>query len=507
MIPLRSLALCFAAGLAPLAAQNVKPDTAKKPPVPPVSADTTLSVTHHQILVGGKPLRYTATAGYLVLRDEKGQARANIFFVAYTKDTTAPAARPITFAFNGGPGSASVWLHLGAIGPRRVLMTDDGMALPPPYHLVDNEDTWLTFTDVVFIDPVTTGYSRAAPGENPGDFHGLEEDAAAVGDFIRLYTTRFARWGSAKFLAGESYGTTRAAALSGYLQDRYGMYLNGIVLISSVLNFETTDFNPGNELPYVLFLPSYTATAWYHRKLAPALEANLDATLDSARAFALGPYAHALLLGDSLSGAARAAIAATLARYTGLPESYVEDADLRVSEGRFTKELLRDERRTVGRLDSRYVGIDQDAAGERAEYDPSYAAIYGTYTAMVNDYIRTELDYHNDLLPYEILTGRVQPWNYGTARNRYADVATTLRAAMTENPDLHLFVAMGDFDLATPFLAAEYVVNHLGLDSTLRAHVVEQHYESGHMVYVRKPVLDRLSADVARFYREAQPAH
>lgn len=426
------LALALATA-APLAAQQpaVK-DSSHKPPAPP--PDTVLSVTHHSVTVDGKPLKYTATTGYLLMRDEKGVAKANIFFVAYTRDTTVPPAkRAVTFAFNGGPGSSSVWLHLGAIGPRKVLMGDDGEALPPPYQLVDNSDTWLSFTDLVFVDPVTTGYSREAAGEDPKQFHGLEEDMQSVGDFIRLYTTRFGRWDSPKFLAGESYGTTRASALSGYLQTRYGMYLNGIVLISSVLNFETIDFNLGNDLPYTLFLPTYTATAWYHHRLAPDLQADLEKTLDSSRAFALGDYTRALLAGDALPAADQDAMAKRVARFTGLSPDFVTRSNLRISEDRFTKELMRDQRRTVGRLDSRYTGIDADAAGEGNEYDPSYAAIYGVYTALINDYLRGELGYKNDL-PYEILTGRVGPWNYGTARNRYAYVGEALRSAMTQIP-------------------------------------------------------------------------
>ena len=478
-------------------------DSTKK--TPPAAVDTTLSITHHVITVDGKAFHYTATTGYLTMHDEKGEAKANIFFIAYTRDTTlAPAKRAITFAFNGGPGSSSVWLHLGAIGPRKVLMGEDGEALPPPYKLVDNPDTWLAFSDLVFIDPVTTGYSREAAGEDPKQFHGLEEDAQSVGDFIRLYATRFGRWPSPKFLAGESYGTTRAAALSGYLQDRYGMYLNGIVLISSILNFETADFGTGNDLPYSLFLPTYTATAWYHHKLAPDLQANLESTLDSVRAFALGDYTRALMAGDALTDAQRKDITHRLARFTGLSEDYVSRSNLRILDYRFTKELLRTDRRTVGRLDSRYTGIDADAVGEGTDYDPSYAAIYGTYTAMINDYLRTDLGYKNDL-PYEILTGRVSPWNFGSARNRYANVGETLRAAMTQNPNLKVFVAAGYYDLATPFVAAEYTLAHLGLDPSLRGNITLKHYASGHMVYVRRSIEHQLTQDVAAFAQGAFP--
>ena len=458
------------------------------------------SVTHHEIRIGGNPLRYTATTGYMPMKDEAGKLKANIFFVAYTKEGGG-ARRPITFTFNGGPGSSSVWLHLGAVGPKRVLMTDDGRPLAPPYRLVDNDWTWLAFTDLVFIDPVTTGYSRPAPGEKPEQFHGLEEDAQSVGEFIRIYTTRYARWSSPKFLAGESYGTTRAARLSGLLQDSYGMYLNGIVLISSILNFETTDFQPGNDLPYVLFVPSYTATAWYHKKLAPDLQADMKKALTESEQFASGEYTLALMKGARLPEAERKTVAGKLARLTGLTAALVEQNDLRIPLAVFNRELLRAERRRVGRLDGRFAGIERGGAAGM-ESDPSYAAIYGPYSGTLNDYLRTELKYENDL-PYEILTGRVRPWNYGTAQNRYVNVGETLRGAIAQNENLKVFVAAGYYDFATPYYAAEYTMSHLGLDPALAKNVAIQHYESGHMVYIHKPSLVKLTADVAAFYKAA----
>ena len=461
-------------------------------------------VTHHEIRIGGAPLRYTATAGYMPMKDEAGKLKANIFFMAYTKDG-AGSRRPVTFTFNGGPGSSSVWLHLGAIGPKRVVMGDDGQPLPPPYRLVDNEYSWLAFTDLVFIDPVTTGYSRPAPGEKPEQFHGVEEDIESVGEFIRLYATRYTRWASPKFLAGESYGTTRAAGLSGYLQDRYGMYLNGIVLISTILNFQTTDFAVGNDAPYMLFLPSYTATAWYHKRLPADLQSgSLAKAVAESEKFALGEYNLALTRGSTLPPAERQAILKKLARLTGLSEKFIDSNELRVPLARFTKELLRDERRTVGRLDSRFQGIDRDAGGERFDFDPSYAAIYGTYTAMINDYVRSELKYENDL-PYEILTARVRPWNYGSAQNRYVNVADTLRGAISQNRDLKVFVAAGYYDFATPYFAAEYTFSHLGLDPSLDKNIRLEHYESGHMVYIHKPSLLKMTSDVASFYQSALP--
>ncbi len=463
-----------------------------------------LSVTRHEIVVDGQPLRYRATTGYMVLLDEEGHHKANMFFIAYEKEgEDDPAHRPVTFAFNGGPGSSSVWLHLGALGPRRVRMDSLGMPLPPPYSLEDNPYSWLDFTDLVFIDPVTTGYSRAAVGEDLSQFHGYEEDIKWVGEFIRLWTTRFKRWASPKFLAGESYGTTRAAGLAGYLQERHGMYLNGLVLVSAILNFQTARFNVGNDLPYILFLPTYAATAWYHRQLPEELQAKpLRDVLNEVETFALGEYTLALMQGDMLLEEQRREIVRKLARYTGLSPAYIERTNLRIQIHRFTKELLRDERRTVGRLDSRFTGIDLDAAGERPEFDPSYAAIQGPFTAMLNDYIRWELAYTNDL-PYEILTGRVRPWSYQNVQNEYLNVAETLRQAMSRNPALQVYIANGYYDLATPYFATRYTVHHMMLDPSLRDHIQMGYYEAGHMMYIRRASLRKLKREVRAFYQQA----
>jgi len=480
-----------------------KEKKSEEKPSSPAAREEKPSVTHHEIRVNGGALRYTATAGYMPMKDESGKLKANVFYVAYTKDGGG-ARRPITYTFNGGPGSASVWLHMGAVGPKRVVMADDGQPLPPPYRVVDNEATWLAFTDVVFIDPVTTGFSRPAEGEKPEQFHGVEEDVQWVGDFIRLWTTRNGRWSSPKFLAGESYGTTRAAGLSGYLQERHGMYLNGIVLISTILNFQTADFNVGNDLPYVTFLPTYTATAWYYKKLPSDLQADFWKAIDESRRFAANEYTLALMKGAKLSDADAKSTAAALARLTGLSAAYIRANDLRVTLPRFSKELLRAEHRTVGRLDSRFQGIDRDDGGERSEYDPSMAAIRGPYGAAVNDYLRTELKYENDL-PYELLTGRVRPWRFGTAENHYLNVGETLRSAMSQNQDLKVFVGAGYYDFATPFFAAEYTIDHLQLDPALRKNVTLEHYDAGHMMYIHKPSLLKLTADVAAFYQRAVP--
>jgi carboxypeptidase C (cathepsin A) len=414
-----------------------------------------ISKTSHRVVINGREIKCVARAGTIVLKSESGEPKATIFFVSYAKQGGKKVAkRPITFSFNGGPGSSSVWLHLGLLGPKRVLMDEDGNPLAPPYMLVDNEHSLLDETDLVFIDPVSTGYSRAAEEDKAKGFHAFTQDIESIGEFIRLYTTRFRRWPSPKFLIGESYGTTRAAELAGFMQERHGMYFNGVILVSSILNFQTARFSPGNDLPYILFLPTFAATAWYHQRLGKDLQKDLRKTLDEVEAFAGGEYAAALFRGSSLTSDERAQVARKLSQYTGLSEDYVGQTNLRIEIFRFTKELLRDQRRTVGRLDSRFMGIDRDAAGERFEFDPSYAAIQGPYTATLNDYVRTTLKFKSDL-PYEILTGRVQPWQYDKFQNQYVDVANTLRKAMAQNPALKVFVANGYFDLATPYFATQ----------------------------------------------------
>ena len=461
----------------------------------------------HTIKIGGQEIKYTATAGTILLKLEDGTPKASVFYIAYTKDDVSDTAkRPVTFTFNGGPGSASIWLHLGAFGPRRVEMGDAGALLPPPYKLVDNESSLLDLTDLVFIDPVSTGYSRAVPGEALKQFHGIQQDIESVGDFIRLYATRNKRWSSPKFLAGESYGTTRAAGLSGYLQQRYGLYLNGIILISSILNFQTAEFDTGNDLPYVLYLPTYTAIAWYHKKLPADLQSGgLQKAVDESRNFAAHEYTDALMSGDNLPAARRTDIAQKLSRLTGLPADYLMRSNLRIEIQRFDKELLRDQRRTVGRLDGRFVGIDEDAAGSRPDYDPSLAAIVGPYTATFHDYVRGDLKFESDLF-YEYLTGRVRPWSFEPYENRYVNVAGTLRSAMTENPFLHVFVGKGYYDLATPFFAAEYTFDHLSLDDSLRPHLSGAYYEAGHMMYVHMPSLAKLKKDLAQFMQASMTA-
>lgn len=465
-----------------------------------ISAQTV--TTQHRVTVAGKVIPYTATTGFMDLRDEDGTLKAKMFYTAYTRDDIRDkAARPITYTFNGGPGSSSVWLHMGGLGPKRVVLSEIGEMTAPPFTYVDNEYTWLDETDLVFIDPVSTGFSRAADEKNAKDYHGYNEDIRAVGEFIRLYTTQNLRWGSPKYLAGESYGTTRAAGLSDYLQSRYGMYINGVMLISSIMDFSTARFSRGHQLPYVLFLPTYTATAWYHKKLAPDLQLNLWKTLNEVRDFATNEYSVALMKGDQLSTEDRNRVVASLVRYTGLSREYIEETNLRIEIGRFTKELTRDAGHSVGRLDSRMKAWEYDSAGERYEFDPSYdATIYGPYSGAFNDYVRRDLKFESDL-PYEILTGRVRPWNYNNVQNQFLNVAETLRGAMHENPHLRVWIANGYYDLATPFFATEYTINQMNLHPSLRKNISMTYYESGHMMYIHMPSLIQFKKDFVTFIR------
>jgi carboxypeptidase C (cathepsin A) len=439
-------------------------------------------------------------------RDKEAEGekpRAQVFFVAYTRDDAPDKSkRPLTFSFNGGPGSSSVWLHLGLLGPRRTVLEDDGNLPPPPYRLTDNEYSLLDRTDLVFIDPVSTGYSRPVEGQKPKEWHGFKKDIQSVGDFIRLYTTRYNRWLSPKFLAGESYGTTRAAGLSGYLQERHGLYLNGILLISAVLDFTTLDFNLNNDLPYILFLPAYAAAAWYHR--ATRLRKPLQSLLKEVEKFALGEYAAALLRGDALPRAERTRIAQALSRYTGLSTSFIERSNLRIKDQHFFKELLRERGQTVGRLDSRFTGLDRLGVTENADYDPLLTNVMGPYTATFYEYVRAELKFESDL-PYEILSGFVHPWSFAEFENRYLNVAETLRQAMTYNPHLKVFVANGYYDLGTPYSASEYTFDHLGLHESLRGNVRMGYYEAGHMMYIHLPSLAELKRDLAEFIQSAIP--
>jgi carboxypeptidase C (cathepsin A) len=381
-------------------------------------------------------------------------------------------------------------------------MDDEGKPIGPPYQLIDNEFTLFDKTDLVFIDPVSTGYSRTVPKEKPDQFHTVKKDIESVGEFIRIWTTRNKRWTSPKFLIGESYGTTRAAGLAGYLHQRHGMYLNGIMLISSILNFITARFDEGNDLPYVLFLPSYTATAWYHKKLPSDLQANLEKAVQESREFAVNAYTLALMKGNDLSNNEKDIIIKKLARLTGLSEAYIEGTHLRINIHRFCKELLRDQGVTIGRLDSRYKGFDKDNVGEVHEIDPSYAAILGPYTATMYDYLRSELKYETDL-PYEILKSLYQSWKFENYQNHYVNTAKDLREGFQLHPDLKVIVCNGYFDLATPFLATEYTFSHIPLPEAQQNNIKMTYYESGHMMYLHKTSLKKVSEDLHGFIDSA----
>ncbi len=475
-------------------------------PPKPVEKDPALMddkpvVTKHQINLNGRTLRYTVTTGMMPLKNAAGDTEARVFYMAYTADNAgSPAQRPLMFSFNGGPGSSSVWLHLGALGPRRVKMLDDGGLPAPPYQLVDNEYTWLDQTDLVFIDPIGTGYSRAAKPELAAKYFGLQGDIQSVGEFIRLYLSRHERWSSPLFLVGESYGTTRAAGLSGYLVER-GIAFNGIILVSTIMNFQTARFARGNDLPYVLFLPTYTATAWYHKKLPPDLQADLRKTLAEAERWAATDYTTALAKGDRLTPDERRQVIEQLARYTGLDKQYIDNSDLRIEIQRFDKELLRDQKRTVGRLDSRFKGMDSLAVSEVPDFDPSLAAIRPPYTATFNDYVRRELGFKSDI-EYYILGGGVGRWDFGSD-NAYADTSESLRSAFAKNPYMKLFVASGFYDLATPYFATQYTLQHMGLDPSLRGNIQTGAYEAGHMMYIDKTSIAQLKRDVAAFIQHA----
>jgi carboxypeptidase C (cathepsin A) len=459
--------------------------------------------TKHTVSLDGQKIDYTVKAGTILLRDRENKPTAEIFYIAYTKDNVGDLSqRPITFSFNGGPGSSSVWLHMGLLGPRRVKLQDDGSPLPPPYKLVDNEFSLIDETDLVFIDPVSTGYSRSSKPDDAKRFHGVEEDIRSVAEFIRLYTTRHTRWASPKFIIGESYGTTRAAGLSGELRERHRMNVNGIMLVSTVLNFQTIRFAAGNDLPYVLYLPTYTATAWHHKKLPPDLQQlPLPEVLRQAEVFASTEFNNALLQGAALPPEHRQEIAKQLARFTGLSQTYLDRSDLRVNIGRFAEELLREEGRVVGRYDSRYKGYVRDRVANNMEYDPSGEAIYSLFTSTFNHYVRTELKFESDLF-YEILNGGVNPWNWGTG-NSYVNVAETLADSLTRNPFLKVHVSNGYYDLATPYFATRYTFNHLDIDPALAKNVTIDDYTAGHMMYLNLPDLKKQKADLAKFIRSA----
>lgn len=453
--------------------------------------------TKHSVNAGGRQLNYTVKTGFMpIMNQQTGETEAKIFYMAYTLDNP-PARRPLMFSFNGGPGSSSVWLHLGALGPKRVKMLDDGLMPPPPYQMEDNAYTWLTETDLVFIDPVGTGYSRATKPEYGAKFFSINGDIESMGEFIRMYLGRENRWTSPTFLVGESYGTLRAAGLSNYLFEK-GVGLNGILLVSSVLSFQTIRFADTNDLPLALILPSYTTTAWYHKRLSPQMQSkSVKEVAQEAENFVINEYMPAMMKLDRMSAQEKQSLAEKFSRLTGLSRDFIERNNFRVELGEFNKELLRDQRRTTGRLDSRFTGIDSDSAGENPETDPSMNAIRPPYTAVFNDYVRRDLNFKNDM-EYYILGGGIGRWNYNV-ENGYGDTSMRLKSAMQKNPYMKVFIANGYYDMATPFFATEYTVSAMNLDPTLRKNVSSAYYESGHMMYIEKNSLKKLKDDAAAF--------
>jgi carboxypeptidase C (cathepsin A) len=481
-----------------------------------------LVTTRHSLAVGRKTLRYAATCGTVVLREygdpdsakedaaagsEPGtdrqpphRPRAAMFFIAYSlADVKKPATRPVTFAFNGGPGSSSVWLHLGLLGPQRVLTDDMGNAPPPPFELVDNEHTLLTHSDLVFIDPVGTGHSRMAEGEKTAEYHEFQRDLDAVGEFIRLYLTRYGRWGSPKYLIGESYGSTRAAGLTHHLQEKHDLFLNGVMLVSLAIDLQTLSFDHGNELPYPLFLPTYAATAWYHQALAADLQKKpLAEVVAGAQAFASTDYTVALMQGTRLPAPERERIAAQVARYSGLSAEYVMRCDLRPTEFRYFKELLRARGRTVGRLDSRFTGTDRDDAGEQPEADAAIANLAGAYAVGINRLLRDTLKYEADE-PYVVHAPLWKKWKWKDFENKYANVGASLRRAMQSNAAMRVYVASGYYDLATPHAAGDYTLSHLGLRDAQWPRIRVSYFEAGHMMYIHQPSLARMASELREF--------
>ncbi len=460
-------------------------------------------------MIGGAEVKYVAQTGTLPVFKEDGTPRANVFYIYYAatdgdgkrlaqKDA---GTRPITFFFNGGPGAAAVWLHLGGLGPRRVAMPADGLSLPAAAKIEDNANSILDVSDLVFVDPVATGLSRAAKGEKPEQFFGVDEDIEACGEFVRLFTTREQRWLSPKFLCGESYGVMRVGGLVEFLQQKHGMYFDGLMLMSGLVNFQTLAGSLGNDLPYVVFLPGLTATAHYHGKLAPALQADLEKTHAQARAFAFGEYATALLQGAAYPADARRKIAEKVARFTGLSVEQVEDHNLRVDASLFREKLLRKEGKILGRFDARVTAEDGDRAENEPEFDPSFSNIVGPFSATVNAYIRGELGYESDL-PYMVLAP--VKWRWDSFTNRYASVEPRLAEALKTNPRLRVVVLTGLRDLAVPEDAMRFSLDHLPLPASIRANISWARYESGHMMYLFQKDAEKLRRDLVEFVKGAK---
>jgi carboxypeptidase C (cathepsin A) len=461
-----------------------------------------VSTTAHVIRLDGADLAYSATAGTVPIRLDDGKVAARMFFVAYAKDGEDPATRPIAFLFNGGPGSASVWLHMGSFGPKIARMAEEGFQPAPPYELADNPNTLLGVSDLVFVDAVDTGYSRTAEGTDRAQFHGQDGDIRAFGEFVAEYLRVFDRYPSPKFVIGESYGSIRAAGLAQELQSRHGIELNGVALLSALLTYQTLRPAPNNDVAWAAMIQTFAATAWYHERLPPDLQQRpLADVVAAARTFAFGEYMLALTKGNSLTDAERAAMAASLARFTGLSPEFILQANLRVDAGRYRKELLRDKRLVVGRLDSRFTALDADAAGEFQEFDPSNTALAGPYVATFRDYVRNTLKWESDM--HYPTRGDVRPWTY--VQNEYMDMTDALRQTMAVNPFLRVFVICGYYDMATVVGGIEFSLSHMAYDRQITDRVSFGYYEGGHMMYIRPSAHAALTRDTAAFILSAIP--
>ena len=459
-----------------------------------------LSVTSHSLLINDEPLDYTATAGQLRVANGSGKHEADIFFVAYTREPQDPSAHPITFAFNGGPGASSVWLNFGAFGPKRVVLSEEKRPSAPPYQLLDNTYSLLGITDLVFIDPVGTGFSRPAEGIAPDTFYAIQKDVTSLGEFIRAYVTRFERWDSPKFLAGESYGGLRAVLLANHLHQAYGMDCNGLILLSPALEFQNFVFAPGNFLPYTLFLPTYTATAFYHKKLAPSLLSDLDKTLAEAEAWSMKEYLLALTRGNDLTEGERNKAIERLVAYTGLSETYIKAQKLRVTNREFSRELLRAHGLIVGILDSRMTARAESV--ESFFDEPDMLLTIGPYVSALNNHLRRELKYKCDL-PYQFFSsGANSSWKWGSAIGGYPSATNTLAAIIAKFGYFKVFIARGYYDLDIGYYATKYDIDHLDLPANLRDNVTIRFYDAGHQIYVHLPSLKRLNADVADFIKK-----